>query len=131
ARPPILPTLILAAGGMALKVVVSKSGSTQPVSEHIFGKEARARGISVGADPANDIVIDGVPAQAGRIERQPGGYFYVDLGGGVGYTADGQLKETGTKFQVTEGTRIGVGRFTLSFLRGETPRREPVVEAAP
>ncbi|MCZ7604539.1 MAG: hypothetical protein M5U25_00410 [Planctomycetota bacterium] len=116
---------------MALKVVVSKSGSTQPVSEHIFGKEARARGISVGADPANDIVIDGAPAQAGRIERQPGGYFYVDLGGGVGYTADGQLKETGTKFQVTEGTRIGVGGFTLAFLRGETPRREPVVEAAP
>jgi predicted component of type VI protein secretion system len=116
---------------MALKVVVSKSGSTQPVSEHIFGKEARARGISVGADSANDIVIDGVPARAGRIERRQGGYYYTDFGGGVGYTADGQLKEAGSSQQVTEGTRIGVGGFTLAFLRGETPRREPVVETAP
>jgi predicted component of type VI protein secretion system len=112
---------------MALKVVVSRAGSTEPVSEHIFGKEARARGISVGSSPENDVVLNTLPAKAGRIERQKAGYCYVDVGSKVGYTADGTVKLSGTSFQVTEGTRIGLGEFTLTFKRGETPRREAVV----
>jgi len=114
---------------MALKVVVTKAGSTEPVSEHVFGKEARARGISVGSDPENEIVLAELAERAGRIERQKAGYFYVDLGSKAGFTADGALKPSGSSFQVTEGTRIGLGSFTLAFLRGETPRREPVVAA--
>ena len=55
---------------MALKVVVTKVGSTEPVSEHTFGKEARARGISVGSSPDNDIVLEGAKDNAGRVERQ-------------------------------------------------------------
>ncbi|MCB9893619.1 MAG: hypothetical protein H6839_04145 [Planctomycetes bacterium] len=116
---------------MALKVVVTKVGSTEPVSEHTFGKEARARGISVGSAAENDIVLEGTKDHAGRVERQKAGYFYVDLGGGVGFTADGVVQESGSSFQVTVGTSIGVGNFTLAFIRGETPRREPVVEVAP
>jgi predicted component of type VI protein secretion system len=116
---------------MALKVVVSRTGSTQPVSEHIFGKEARSRGICVGSGPDNDVVLNTLPEKAGRIERQKAGYYYVDVGSKVGYTADGVVKLSGTSFQVTEGTRIGLGEFTLVFKRGETPRREAVVPTAP
>jgi predicted component of type VI protein secretion system len=112
---------------MALKVVVSRAGSTEPVSEHIFGKEARSRGITVGSAAENDVVLNTLPPSAGRIERQKAGYFYVDVGSKVGYTADGVVKLSGTSFQVTEGTRIGLGEFTLVFKRGETPRREAVV----
>ena len=113
---------------MALQVVVTRVGSKEPVSEHTFGKEARARGISVGSSPDNDIVLEGTKDKAGRVERQKAGYYYVDLGGGVGFTADGEVQQTGTTFQVTVGTRIGVGNFTLEFIRGETARRDPVVE---
>jgi predicted component of type VI protein secretion system len=115
---------------MALKVVVTRAGSTEPVSEHIFGKEARARGISVGSDPENDIVLGSQAKKAGRIERQKSGYCYVDVGSKAGYTADGTVKLSGTTVQVTEGTRIGLGEFTLTFMRGEAPRREAVVPAA-
>jgi hypothetical protein len=115
---------------MALKVVVSRAGSTEPVSEHIFGKEARARGISVGSGSENDVVLHTLPEKAGRIERQKAGYHYVDVGSKVGYTADGVVKLSGTSFQVTEGTRIGLGEYTLTFKRGETPRREAVVPVA-
>ena len=61
---------------MALKVVVSKAGSTEPVAEHQFGKEARARGISVGSDAENEIVLSGVSSKAGRVERQKTGYYF-------------------------------------------------------
>lgn len=123
---------------MALKVVLTRAGSTEPVSEHVFGKEARARGISVGSDAGNDIVLTGISARAGRVERQPSGYFYVDLGSEHGYKADDKLHDPGSKFQVTVGTLIRVGDFLLEFMRGETPVRvastiepEKAVEAAP
>ena len=120
---------------MALKVVVSKAGSTEPTAEHQFGKEARARGISVGSDADNEIVLTGISEKAGRVERQKAGYFYVDLGSPVGYVADGEQCEPGSKKQVTVGTRVTLGEWTLTFERGETPRRiestvEPVEVAA-
>ncbi|MBZ0134860.1 MAG: hypothetical protein K8I27_00640 [Planctomycetes bacterium] len=108
---------------MALKVVVSRAGSTEPVAEHQFGKEARARGVTVGADPDNEIVLAGITDKAGRVERQKTGYYYVDLGSGVGYVADGKKGEPGSATQVTVGTRVTLGEWTLTFERGETPRR--------
>lgn len=110
---------------MALKVVLTKSGSSEPISEHVFGKEARARGIDVGSGSACDIKLDDAAELEGRVERQSSGYFYVDLGSKEGYEADGRRHDPGTKFQVTVGTRIGIGPWTLEFARGETPKREP------
>src|SRR5688572_7716277 len=115
---------------MALKVVVSRAGSTEPVSEHIFGKEARARGISAGSGSETDVALHTLPAKPARIETQQAGSYYVDVGSKVGYTADGVVNRSGTSFQVTEGTRVGLGEYTLTFKRGETPRREAVVPVA-
>ena len=111
---------------MALKVVVTKTGSTEPISEHVFGKEARARGISVGSGPECDIKLETAAEAEGRVERQSSGYFYVDLGSKEGYTADGRKQDPGTSFQVTVGTKIGLHDWVLEFARGETPKREPV-----
>lgn len=110
---------------MALKVVVSKVGSSEPLSEHSFGKEARARGIKVGSDDGNDIVLPDAAPSHGRIERQSKGYFFVDLDSGRGFKADGKPFESGGKSIVTEGTKLLVGEHQIEFMRGETPRREP------
>ena len=113
---------------MALKVIVTKAGSTEAISEHVFGKEARARGISVGSSDDSDIKLETASPNEGKVERQSSGYVYVDLGSRDGYQADGRQQDPGTKFQVTVGTKIGIQDWTLEFARGETPKREPVAQ---
>lgn len=109
---------------MALKVVVTKAGSPEPISEHSFGKEARARGIAVGSNDDNDIVLPEAAPKHGRIERQDNGYFFVDLDSGKGFQSGGKDVGSGGKAIVTAGTKLTVGEHHIEFMRGETPKRK-------
>jgi predicted component of type VI protein secretion system len=111
---------------MALKVVVTMQGSDAPLAEFAFGKEARARGISVGAAADNDIVLEGLPARAGRIARDAEGYQFADAGQGDGFLHDGQAVVSGGRAPISPGSRIGLGQYEIRFERGEAPRRPEV-----
>lgn len=113
---------------MALKVVLTKSG--EHVSDHSFGKEARARGITVGSEGDNDIVVADAAAHHGRIARDDGGYFFIDQDSGHGFTADGRQVESGGRAAVTLGTKLVLGGYEIEFQRGEPPRRVPMDPAA-
>ena len=106
---------------MALKIVVSRG--EQPISEHIFGKEARARGVAVGSADDNDICLEGLPPHHGKVEKSAKGYQYRDVGSGTGFTSQEGKYATGATCQVTDGTKLSVGDFTLLFTRGEAAPR--------
>lgn len=113
---------------MALKVVLAKAG--EQVSEHSFGKEARARGITVGSADDNDIVVGDAAERHGRIARDEGGYFFIDQNSGHGFKVDGTPVESGGRAPVTLGTKLAIGEFEIEFQRGEPMRRAPVDPAA-
>jgi len=102
---------------MALKLTVTKADTGATVAEQIFGKEARARGISVGSEPGNDIVLVGTQPKQARIERRPTGYFLVDLA-------------AGNAISITDGTQAKIGDYLLRIGRAETPKRDETAAAA-
>lgn len=102
---------------MALKLTVTKADTGATVAEQIFGKEARARGINLGSDASNDLVLAGALPKQARIERRPSGYFLVDLA-------------AGNAISITDGTQAKMGDFLIRIGRAETPRRDEAAPAA-
>ncbi len=100
---------------MALKLTVTKADTGTTVAESVFGKEARARGINLGSDAANDVILPGSQPRHARIERRANGYFLIDL-------------VAASDIAITDGTQAKLGDYMLRIGRSETPKRD---EAAP
>lgn len=102
---------------MALKLTVTKADTGATIAEQVFGKEARARGINMGSDAANDLVLPGTQPKHARIERRPAGYFLMDL-------------TAGSAISITDGTQAKIGDYLLRIGRSETPKRDEAAPAA-
>lgn len=102
---------------MALKLIVTKADTGEMVLEQAFGKEARARGISIGSDADNDLFLPHCSGKHARIERRAEGYFLVDL------VADSAVA-------VTDGTSTKIADYVITIGRSETPRRDAQAPAA-
>lgn len=96
---------------MALKLTITKADNGELVTEQVYGKEARARGITFGSDADNDVFLPTCAPKHARLERQAEGYFLVDL-------------TAGSAVSVSDGTQAKLGNYVIKVGRSETPRRD-------
>ena len=103
---------------MALKLTITKADTGELVTEQVYGKEARARGISIGSAADNDLFLPACAPKHARLERQAAGYFLVDL-------------TAGSAISITDGTQAKLADYIIKIGRSETPRRDSkMVQAA-
>jgi predicted component of type VI protein secretion system len=98
---------------MSIKIVVSMSGSNEPMSEHSFDKEA----ITIGRTLGNEIVLPDVERKVSskhaKIENKGGTLHILDLGSTNGSFLNGKKIDANHPVLLKNGDRIGIGSFQL------------------
>jgi predicted component of type VI protein secretion system len=110
---------------MALLVAISRMDSGAAVAERTFGKEARARGVTFGSAPDNDVVVESLTANHARLVRRDDGYYYEDVGRAGFEVAEAQL-EPGSDFRISAGSSLVTNGLKFEFKRSTAQRPEPV-----
>jgi predicted component of type VI protein secretion system len=111
---------------MALLVAISHADSGAAVAERVFGKEARARGITFGSAPDNDVVVEALDANHARLVRRDDGYYYEDVGRAGFEVSEAQL-EPGSDYRISAGADIITNGLRFEFKRSASQPRPDTV----
>jgi hypothetical protein len=110
---------------MALVVAVSRADTDAAIGEHLFGKEARSKGVLFGSAPSCDVILAELKDEHARLVKRADGYYFVDVGGD-GFTVEDIWHEGGSELRVGDGTRISSAGLVFEFKRAVTPQRTRV-----